>query len=65
MANSTAGNGNKNKSDVLCDKCGSEFNIANSGRSGIKDHISSKKHSGKLLVVSSSRTMKNFVSASV
>lgn len=52
--------GSKSKSDVRCEKCNSEFNIANSGKSYIEQHLLSKKHTNSLLAASSSMT--NFIS---
>lgn len=51
---------NKTASDVHCNTCNSDFNIAFAGKSDIERHIASGKHKDALQAASTSRTVTQF-----
>lgn len=50
-------------SDVRCEKCGKEFNIALGGSSDITKHLSSKKHKAANYSASTSKTLTAYLSS--
>lgn len=52
-------------SDVHCNTCNSDFNIANSGRSAIEKHLVVAKHIKALQSASTSRPMTEYLSSTV
>lgn len=51
-------------SDVRCDLCNSEFNLANAGKTDIEKHLQTIKHKKALQAASSSRTVTQFFPSS-
>lgn len=47
-------------SDVKCNKCSANFNIANSGRSAITQHLQTSKHKEAEVRASSSKSLNSF-----
>lgn len=55
----------KSASDVKCDMCRSEFNIANKGRAAIEQHILTKQHQNAMESVSKTNTVKTMFTKDV
>lgn len=53
------------ESDVRCEKCTANFNIANSGKAAIKQHIETSKHKEADLRASSYKQIKSFFRSEV
>lgn len=55
----------KSESDVKCDICRADFNIANKGRASIEQHIASAKHQKAILAVAKSHTVKSMFTKNI
>lgn len=54
----------KTTSDVVCEICNAEFNIANAGKSSIEQHLKVSKHTAAVQAKSSSRTVPDYFATS-
>lgn len=56
---------NKSDSDVKCNICGTDFNIANKGRASIEQHTTSAKHQRAMQAVANTSTVKSMFTKNV
>lgn len=52
-------------SDVRCNKCNSEFNIANSGKKAIEKHLDSQKHLKAVNAAAASRPVNEYLPSTI
>lgn len=56
---------NKSESDVKCNICGADFNIANKGKTSIEQHLTSVKHRKGMQAVAKSHTVQNMFTKNI
>lgn len=56
---------NKSVSDVKCNICGADFNIANKGKTSIEQHLTSVKHQKAMQAVAKSHTVQNMFTKNI
>lgn len=56
---------NKSESDVKCNICSADFNIANKGKASIEQHITTAKHQNAMKAISKSHTVKTMFTKNV
>lgn len=55
----------KSGSDVKCDICGANFNIANKGKTSIDQHVGSDKHKKRMNAAANSHTVQNMFTKNI
>jgi hypothetical protein len=56
---------NKSESDVKCNTCGADFNIANKGKTSIEQHLNTAKHLKAMQAVAKSHTVLNMFTKNI